>query len=200
MKNHFRQLKHYTLESILGPLFKLLEAMFELFVPLVVADIIDNGIANADNSYILGKVGILASLALIGLVCSLTAQYFAARAAVGTTTKLRHSLFEHVGKLSFSDIDRIGISTLITRLTGDLNQVQNGVNIALRLLLRSPFVVLGAMVMAFFIDARAALIFLCVIAFLSVVVFGIILGVEVLQMSDEEFAEKKMDLKKGVPA
>ncbi len=176
MKNLFRQLKHYTLESILGPLFKLLEAMFELFVPLVVADIIDNGIANSDNSYILGKVGILASLAFIGLLCSLTAQYFAARAAVGTTTKLRHSLFEHVGKLSFSDIDRIGISTLITRLTGDLNQVQNGVNIALRLLLRSPFVVLGAMVMAFFIDARAALIFLCVIAVLSVVVFGIILG------------------------
>jgi len=176
VKNLFRQLKHYILESILGPLFKLLEAMFELFVPLVVADIIDNGIANSDNGYILGKVGILAALAFIGLVCSLTAQYFAARAAVNTTTKLRHSLFAHVGKLSFSEIDRIGISTLITRLTGDLNQVQNGVNIALRLLLRSPFVVFGAMVMAFFIDARAALIFLAVIVVLSVVVFGIILG------------------------
>ena len=176
LKNLLKQLKHYTLESILGPLFKLLEAMFELFVPLVVADIIDNGIANSDRGYILEKVGILAALAVIGLTCSLTAQYFAARAAVGCTTKLRHSLFEHTLKLSFSDIDKVGVSTLITRLTGDLNQVQNGINIALRLLLRSPFVVLGAMVMAFFIDAGASLIFLGVILVLAVVVFGIILG------------------------
>ncbi len=176
MKNLFRQLKFYTAESILGPLFKLLEAMFELFVPLVVADIIDNGIASSDRPYILSKVGILAALAFIGLICSLTAQYFAARAAVGCTGRLRYLLFSHIGKLSFSDIDRVGVSTLITRLTGDLNQVQNGVNISLRLLLRSPFVVAGAMVMAFFIDPRTSLIFLAVIAVLSVVVFGIILG------------------------
>ncbi len=176
MKNLYKQMKFYIAESVLGPFFKLLEAMFELFVPLVVADIIDNGIAASDKTYILGKVGILIALAVIGLACSLTAQYFAARAAVGCVGRLRHSLFEHIGKLSFSDIDRIGVSTLITRLTGDLNQVQNGVNISLRLLLRSPFVVAGAMVMAFFIDSRTSLIFLGVIAVLSVVVFGIILG------------------------
>ncbi len=176
MKNLFKYLKSYTLEAILGPLFKLLEAMFELFVPLVVADIIDHGIAGGDKSYIIGRSLILVALGIIGLVCSLTAQYFAARAAVGSSCSIRRALYEHIQKLSFSDIDRAGIPTLITRLTGDVNQVQNGINLALRLLLRSPFVVFGAMVMAFTLDAKAALIFLVVIAILSVVVFGIILG------------------------
>lgn len=176
MKNLFHYLKSYTLEAILGPLFKLLEAMFELFVPLVVADIIDNGIAAGDKSYIIGQSLILVALGVIGLVCSLTAQYFAARAAVGTSCSIRRSLYEHIQKLSFSDIDRAGIPTLITRLTGDVNQVQNGINLALRLLLRSPFVVFGAMVMVFTLDAKASLIFLAVIAVLSVIVFGIILG------------------------
>lgn len=176
MKNLFKYLKSYTLEAILGPLFKLLEAMFELFVPLVVADIIDRGIAAGDRSYIVGQSLILVALGTIGLVCSLTAQYFAARAAVGSSCSIRRALYEHIQKLSFSDIDRAGIPTLITRLTGDINQVQNGINLALRLLLRSPFVVFGAMVMAFTLDARSALIFLIVIAILSVVVFGIILG------------------------
>ncbi len=176
MKNLFHYLKSYTLEAILGPLFKLLEAMFELFVPLVVADIIDRGIAAGDKSYIIGRSLILVALGIIGLVCSLTAQYFAARAAVGSSCSIRRALYEHIQKLSFSDIDRAGIPTLITRLTGDVNQVQNGINLALRLLLRSPFVVFGAMIMAFTLDAKAALIFLIVIAILSVVVFGIILG------------------------
>lgn len=176
MKNLFKYLKSYTLEAILGPLFKLLEAMFELFVPLVVADIIDHGIAAGDTSYIIGRSLILVALGVIGLVCSLTAQYFAARAAVGSSCSIRRALYEHIQKLSFSDIDRAGIPTLITRLTGDVNQVQNGINLALRLLLRSPFVVFGAMIMAFTLDAKAALIFLVVIAILSVVVFGIILG------------------------
>ena len=176
MKNLFKYLKSYTLEAILGPLFKLLEAMFELFVPLVVADIIDHGIADGDKSYIIGRSLILVALGVIGLVCSLTAQYFAARAAVGSSCSIRRALYEHIQKLSFSDIDRAGIPTLITRLTGDINQVQSGINLALRLLLRSPFVVFGAMVMAFTLDAEAALIFLIVIAILSVVVFGIILG------------------------
>ncbi len=176
MKNLFRYLKSYTLEAILGPLFKLLEAMFELFVPLVVADIIDHGIAGGDKSYIIGRSLILVALGVIGLVCSLTAQYFAARAAVGSSCSIRRALYEHIQKLSFSDIDRAGIPTLITRLTGDINQVQSGINLALRLLLRSPFVVFGAMIMAFTLDAKAALIFLIVIAILSVVVFGIILG------------------------
>ena len=169
-------MKLYTAQSILGPLFKLLEAMFELFVPLVVADIVDYGIAAGDKGYILQRFGLLIALGVIGITCSLIAQYFAARAAVGCTTHLRHALFEHIGKLSFTDLDRIGVPTLITRLTGDLNQVQNGINLALRLLLRSPFVVFGAMVMAFTLDAESALIFLIVIAILSVVVFGIILG------------------------
>ncbi len=176
LKNLFKFLKSYTTEAILGPLFKLLEAMFELFVPLVVADIIDNGIAYGSNSYIIRKSLLLVALGVIGLVCSITAQYFAARAAVGCSCALRRALFEHIQKLSFSDIDRAGIPTLITRLTGDINQVQNGVNLSLRLLLRSPFVVFGAMIMAFTLNARAALIFLIVIVILSIVVFSIILG------------------------
>lgn len=176
MKNLFKYLKFYAVESVMGPLFKLLEAMFELFVPLVVADIIDRGIKNGDKAYITGKFFILIALGVIGIVCSITAQYFAAKASVGCSTRLRRALFAHVQELSFSDLDRIGVPTLITRLTGDINQVQNGLNLSLRLLLRSPFVVFGAMVMAFTISKSSALIFLVVIAVLAAVVFGLILG------------------------
>lgn len=160
----------------MGPLFKLLEAMFELFVPLVVADIIDYGIGNGDKSYIVKKFLILIALGVIGIVCSITAQYFAAKASVGCSTRLRRALFAHIQELSFSDLDRIGVPTLITRLNGDINQVQSGLNLSLRLLLRSPFVVFGAMVMAFTIDKKASLIFLIVIAVLAAVVFSLILG------------------------
>ncbi|MBE6726309.1 MAG: ABC transporter ATP-binding protein [Ruminococcaceae bacterium] len=176
MRNLFFNLKQYTLESILGPLFKLLEAMFELFVPLVVADIVDRGIGAGDRSFVVSRFLLLIALGVIGIVCSITAQYFAAKASVGCAAALRRSLYDHIQKLSFSDLDRIGVPTLITRLTGDLNTVQNGLNLALRLLLRSPFVVFGAMIMAFTIDARAALIFLAAIVILAAVVFGIMLG------------------------
>lgn len=176
MKNLFKYLRYYMVESILGPLFKLLEAMFELFVPLVVADIIDYGIKNGDTNYIISKFFILIALGVIGIVCSITAQYFAAKASVGCSTRLRRALFAHVQELSFSDLDKIGVPTLITRLNGDINQVQSGLNLALRLLLRSPFVVFGAMVMAFTINKQASLIFLIVIAVLAAVVFGLILG------------------------
>ncbi len=175
MKKLFQYMKYYKKESILGPLFKLLEALFELFVPLVVAAIIDRGIADRDTGYILRMAAVLLALGIIGLVCSITAQFFAAKAAVGTSCRLRRSLFAHIQTLSFSDLDAEGTSTLITRLTTDVNQVQNGVNLALRLLLRSPFVVFGAMVMAFTIDVKSALIFAAAIPILSVVVFGIML-------------------------
>ena len=168
-------LKDYKKESVLGPLFKLLEASFELIVPLVVASMIDVGIANRDKGYILKMCLIMAFLGLIGLTCSLTAQFFAAKAAVGFATKLRHGLFEHIQKLSFSQMDREGTSTLITRITSDINQVQSGVNLVLRLFLRSPFIVFGAMIMAFTVDGKAALIFVVVIPILSVIVFGIML-------------------------
>lgn len=176
MKNLFKYLRFYTVESILGPLFKLLEAMFELFVPLVVANIIDLGIKNGDTNYIIKQFVILILLSVIGIICSVTAQFFAAKASVGCATKLRLALFSHIQRLSFSDIDKVGIPTLITRLTGDLNQVQSGVNLALRLLLRSPFVVFGATIMALTIDTRSALIFIGVIAVLMVIVFSIMLG------------------------
>ena len=175
VKSLLQYLKDYKKESVLGPLFKLLEASFELFVPLVMSAIIDTGIANRDTGYILRMCGVLVALGVIGLACSITAQYFAARAAVGFATKLRHALFSHVQSLSYSEMDVLGTSTLITRMTSDINQVQNGVNLTLRLLLRSPFVVFGAMVMAFTIDVRAALIFAVVIPVLCVVVFGIML-------------------------
>ena len=168
-------LKDYKKESVLGPLFKLLEASFELIVPLVVASMIDVGIANRDKGYILKMCLIMAFLGLIGLTCSVTAQFFAAKAAVGFATKLRHGLFEHIQKLSFSQMDREGTSTLITRITSDINQVQSGVNLVLRLFLRSPFIVFGAMIMAFTVDGKAALIFVVVIPILSVIVFGIML-------------------------
>ena len=166
-------LKGYERESVLAPLFKMLEATFDLFVPLVMADIVNVGIAAHDLHYILVRCGLLLLLAFIGLTCSLTAQYFSAKAAVGYSTALRHALFAHIQRLSFSEMDTLGTSTLITRMTSDVNQVQSGLNLFLRLFLRSPFVVLGAMVMAFTVNARAAMIFVVTIPLLSVVVFGV---------------------------
>ncbi|MGI6240012.1 MAG: ABC transporter permease, partial [Christensenellales bacterium] len=168
-------LRDYKLESTLGPLFKLLEAVFELFVPLVVAAVIDQGIRNSDKGYVLRSCLIIVSLGVVGLVCSITAQYFAAKASAGFAKKVKRALFSHIQSLSHAEIDRLGTSTLITRMTSDMNQVQSGVNLTLRLLLRSPFVVFGAMIMAFTIDVRAALVFAVAIPALSVVVFGIML-------------------------
>lgn len=168
-------MKGYIRECILGPLFKLLEALFELFVPLVIAAIIDTGIANGDTGYIVKMCLVLVGLGLAGLCFSITAQFFAAKAAVGFVTKLRHALFEHIQTLSYTELDETGSSTLITRMTSDINQVQNGVNLTLRLLLRSPFVVFGAMIMAFTIDVSAAMIFVYVTLVLLAVVFGIML-------------------------
>ena len=168
-----RYLSDYKRESVLAPLFKMLEATFDLFVPLVMADIVNVGIAAHDFHYILVRCGILLLLAIVGLTCSLTAQYFSAKAAVGYSTGLRHALFEHIQTLSFSEMDTMGTSTLITRMTSDVNQVQSGLNLFLRLFLRSPFVVLGAMIMAFTVNFRAALIFVVAIPLLSVVVFGV---------------------------
>ncbi len=173
MKRLLRYLKDYKLESVLGPLFKMLEASFELFVPLVMAQIIDIGIRNRDMSYIMKMGGVLLLLAAVGLTCSLTAQYFAAKAAVGFSTALRNDLFRHINSLSYSEQDAIGTATLITRMTSDVNQVQSGVNLTLRLLLRSPFIVFGAMIMAFTVNARAAMVFAVAIPALSLVVFGI---------------------------
>lgn len=175
MKKLLVYLKDYKKESILGPLFKLLEASFELFVPLVMAAIIDVGIADGDRGYVMKMCGVLVLLALIGLVCSLTAQFFAAKAAVGFAAKLRHALFSHIQGFSFSELDEVGSATLITRMTSDVNQVQSGVNLVLRLFLRSPFIVFGAMIMAFTIDVKAAMIFVVTIPALAVVVFGIML-------------------------
>ena len=166
-------LKDYKKESVLAPLFKMLEASFELIVPLVVTAMIDVGIANRDRSYIQRMCLIMVALGLIGLICSVTAQYFAAKAAAGFGTKLRHRLFAHIQGLSFTEIDQVGTSTLITRITSDINQVQSAVNMVLRLFLRSPFIVFGAMVMAFTIDFKAALVFAVTIPLLSAVVFGI---------------------------
>ena len=166
-------LKDYKKESVLAPLFKMLEAIFELFVPLVMSAVIDVGIKNSDKPYIIKMCLVLVALGIIGLVCSITAQYFAAKAACGFATKLRHSLFDHIQSLSFSEMDTIGTSTLITRMTSDINQVQNGVNMTLRLFLRSPFVVFGSMIMAFTISVKAAMIFVIAIPLLSAVVFGI---------------------------
>ncbi len=166
-------LKDYKRDSILAPLFKMLEAMFDLLVPVVVAHIINVGIANRDRGDILGCCGILVLMAIVGLCCSFTAQYFAARAAIGSATGLRHMLFAHIQKLGFSEMDTIGSSTLITRMTSDINQVQNGLNLFLRLFLRSPFIVFGAMVMAFTINGKIALIFVVTIPVLSVIIFGL---------------------------
>ena len=169
-------LKDYKKESILAPLFKLLEAFFELMVPLVMANIIDYGISNRNMGYI-GKMGLLLLLlGVVGLASSITAQFFAAKAAVGFSTKLRQALFDHIEDLSFTDIDKAGTSTMITRMTSDVNQVQSGINMTLRLFLRSPIIVFGAMIMAFTIDVKCALIFVVAIPLLSIVVFGIILS------------------------
>ena len=170
-----KYLRNYKKETVLAPLFKLLEASFELFVPLVMAAIIDHGIGQADGVYVLKMGGVLIALGLIGLICSITAQYFAAKAATGFSTELRHELFEHIQQLSYTKMDTIGTSTLITRMTSDINQVQSGVNLVLRLFLRSPFIVFGAMVMAFTVDVKAALVFVVAIPLLSLVVFGIML-------------------------
>ncbi len=166
-------LKDYKKESVLGPLFKLLEASFELMVPLVMASIIDKGIGGGDTGYVFGMGGVLLLLAAVGLASSLTAQYFAAKAAVGFSTKMKSALFRHIETLSYAEIDRLGSTSLITRMTSDANQVQSGVNLVLRLFLRSPFIVLGAMIMAFTIDVKAALIFVVAIPLLSIVVFGV---------------------------
>ena len=175
MKRLLSYMKAYRKESLLGPLFKMLEASFELLVPLVVASMVDVGIRGRDVSYVLRMGGILVLLGIIGLACSLTAQYFAARAATGAATAMRNNLFSHIAGLSYTEIDQIGASTLITRMTSDINQVQNGINMTLRLLLRSPFVVFGAMIMAFTVDVRAAMVFAVTIPVLCVIVFGIML-------------------------
>lgn len=173
MKDLLKYLRHYVKESILAPLFKMLEASFELFVPLVIAAIIDTGIKNSDKPYIFKMVMVLVALAVVGFISALTAQYFAAKAAVGFGKELRSDLYRHINTLSYSEIDKIGTSTLITRLTADVNQMQTAVNLFLRLFLRSPFIVIGAVVMAFTVDPKTAVIFAVSIPLLAVVVFGI---------------------------
>ena len=173
MKKLLVYLKGYEKETVLAPLFKMLEALFELFVPLVMAAVIDTGIARGDRGYIVRMCLLLIALGIIGLVCSITAQFFAARAATGFSTRLRHALFSHIQGLSYTEMDTVGTSTLITRMTSDINQVQSGVNLVLRLFLRSPFIVFGAMIMAFTVDTKAAWIFVVTIPLLSIVVFGI---------------------------
>ena len=173
MKDLLRYLRHYVKESILAPLFKMLEASFELFVPLVIAAIIDTGIKNSDKPYIFKMVMVLVALAVVGFISALTAQYFAAKAAVGFGKELRSDLYRHINTLSYSEIDKIGTSTLITRLTADVNQMQTAVNLFLRLFLRSPFIVIGAVVMAFTVDPKTAVIFAVSIPLLAVVLFGI---------------------------
>ncbi len=189
MKRLLSYMKAYRKESILGPLFKMLEASFELLVPLVVASMIDVGIRGRDAGYVLRMGGLLVLLGVIGLTCSLTAQYFAARAATGAATALRNNLFAHISGLSYKEIDQVGTSTLITRLTSDINQVQNGINMTLRLLLRSPFVVFGAMIMAFTVDQKAAMVFVVTIPLLCAVVFGIML----ITMPLYQSVQKKLD-------
>lgn len=173
MKKLLIYLKEYRKQTVLAPLFKMLEATLELFVPLVVAAIIDTGIAGQNTTYVFKMVGVLILLGAVGLAFSVTAQYFSAKAATGFVKKLRHVLFSHIQKLSYEQLDVQGTSTLITRMTSDMNQVQSGVNLTLRLLLRSPFVVIGAMVMAFTVDPKSALVFVVDIPALAVVVFGI---------------------------
>ena len=181
VKNFWRPLKAYRKECILGPAFKLLEALFELIVPLIIARLVDEGLRLNAQPVVIRCALLLLLMAVLGLAASVTAQYFAARAAIGFSAKLRHNLFRHIQSLSWSDMDKLGSSTLITRLTGDINQVQTGINLGLRLLLRSPFVVFGAMIMAWTIDGRSALLFLAVITLLFLIVFGIILGAMPLQ-------------------
>ena len=181
VKEFWRPLKAYRKECVLGPAFKLLEAFFELIVPLIIARLVDSGLRLHAQPVVIRCALLLILMAVLGLAASVTAQYFAARAAIGFSSRLRSDLFSHIQSLSYTDLDQIGPSTLITRITGDINQVQTGINLGLRLLLRSPFVVFGAMVMAWFIDTRSALFFLCVIVVLFFIVFGIILGTMPLQ-------------------
>ena len=173
MKKLLYFMKDYKKESVLAPLFKMLEAFFELFVPLVVASIIDDGIVPKDSGHIIRMCLLLLVLAAVGLTCSITAQYFAAKSAVGAATGIRYELFTHIQTLGYEEMDMVGTSTLITRMTSDINQVQNGINLVLRLFLRSPFIVFGAMIMAFTIDVKAAMIFVVAIILLSIVVFGV---------------------------
>ena len=187
-------LNGYKRECVLAPLFKMLEASFDLFVPLVMADIVNVGIAAHDFHYILMRCGILLLLAIIGLACSLTAQYFSAKASVGYSTALRHALFAHIQTLSFTEMDTLGTSTLITRMTSDVNQVQSGLNLFLRLFLRSPFVVIGAMIMAFTVNFRAALIFVVAIPLLSVVVFGVMVITRPLYKSVQTCLDRVLGL------
>ena len=175
MKKLLKYMRGYGRECVLGPLFKLLEASFELLIPLVVAAIVDTGIAGGDRGYVVKMCLVMIGLGIIGLICAVTAQFFAAKAAVGFATRLRHAVMEHILGLSYTEIDKLGTSTMVTRMTSDVNQVQNGVNLTLRLLLRSPFVVFGAMIMAFTIDFQAALTFVALIPALCLVVFGIML-------------------------
>ena len=176
MRKLFTYLSDYKKESTIAPLFKMLEALFDLFVPLVVAGIINNGILKGDRTYIVRMCLVLILLAVVGMACAILAQYFAAKAAVGFSAKLRGALFAHIQKLSFTELDTLGTSALMNRMTSDVNQLQNGVNMALRLLLRSPFIVFGAMILAFFVNKKAAWVFVVVIPVLSVIVFGIILA------------------------
>ena len=173
MKSLLVYLKNYKKESVFAPLFKMLEAIFELIVPLVVASVIDDGILQNNRGVILSRAGILVLLAVVGMVAAITAQYFAAKAATGFGRELRSDLFKKIQSFSFSELDKAGTSTLITVMTNDANQVQNAVNMVLRLFLRSPFIVFGAMIMAFTVDARCALVFACAIPILSIVVFSI---------------------------
>ncbi|MGN0160097.1 MAG: ABC transporter ATP-binding protein [Lachnospiraceae bacterium] len=173
MKYLWNHLKMYKKESVIAPLFKMLEALFDLFVPLVVANIINIGIGNADHAYIVRQCGVLVLLAIVGISCSFTAQYFAAKASVGCAAGLRQELFSHIQTLGYSEIDTMGTSTLITRMTSDVNQVQNGINMTLRLLLRSPFIVFGALIMSFTINVRASLIFLVTIPILSIIIYKV---------------------------
>jgi len=175
MKSLFKYFKGYGKECVLGPLFKLLEASFELFVPLVIASIVDEGIANHDETRIIRSFAILLALAVVGLVCSLTAQFFSAKAATGFAARVRSGLFSHIQSLSYTDIDGVGTATMITRMTSDVNQLQSGVNMTLRLFLRSPFIVFGAMIMAFTIDKKISFIFLVTIILLSIVVYGVMI-------------------------
>jgi ATP-binding cassette subfamily B multidrug efflux pump len=189
MRKLLKYLKDYKKQTVLAPLFKLLEACFDLFVPLVIASIINTGIANNDTGYIVKMCALLLVMGIVGLAFSLTAQYFAAAAAVGFSTKLKHALFEKIQSFSYSEIDKIGPSTLITRMTSDTNQLQNGVNLTLRLFLRSPFIVFGAVALAFTVDVKAALIFAVAIPLLSAVVFGIML----LTMPLYKKVQRKLD-------
>ena len=174
MKSTLRYLKNYKVQTVMAPLFKMLEAIFELFVPLVVAKMIDVGIAEGDRNYVFMMGGVLLILALVGLTCAITAQYFAAKAAMGFGRELRRDLFRHIMSISYNEIDKNGTSSLITRMTSDVNQMQTGVNMVLRLFLRSPFIVFGAVIMAFTVDAKTAMIFLIVLPILIAIVFGII--------------------------